>query len=203
MIISDCEQLSETWFAERAGNPGASSFDKIVTSTGASSKQRKQYMYALAGEAITGKKEDIYQNAAMQRGVELEAEARQFFELVEGVEVRQVGLIYPDEQKKYHISPDGVDPETKKFGLEIKCPLVHTHVEYLLENKLPTKYVQQVQGSMLVTGFSHWFFLSYYPGLKPLLIKVERDERFISKLEKELDSFCMELAGLILKIKEM
>jgi predicted phage-related endonuclease len=202
MIVSDCTQLSEEWFAERAGNPGASSFDKIVTSTGAASKQSVDYVKRLAGEAIVGKTEDSHQNFAMQRGIEMQAEALNFFELVEGVEMKEVGICYPDDQKKYHCSPDALSVD-EEVGLEMKCPLIHTHVGYLLDNKLPTKYIQQVQGSMLVTGFDHWFFLSYYPGLKPLLIKVERDEKFIEKLSKELDSFCMELASLIRKLKEM
>ena len=200
MIIIDCQQLDEVWFAERAGKPSASNFDKIVTTKGEPSKQSKNYLYQLAGESITGLKVETYQNAAMQRGIELEPTARSLFEMIHDVEVKQVGLCYPDEQKKYLCSPDGL---IENSGLEIKCPMIHTHVGYLLENKLPTEYIQQVQGSMAVTGFDAWYFMSFFPGLPSLIIKVKRDEAFIDKLKKELDSFCSELVEIVKKLKKI
>jgi len=200
MIPIYCDQMSEVWFAEKTGKPGASSFDKIVTTKGEPSKSAKNYLYQLAGETIVGIKTETYQNAIMQRGIELEPSARSLFEMMYDVEVQQVGLCYPDEQKKYLCSPDGL---LEDAGLEIKCPLIHTHVSYLLGNKLPTDYIQQVQGSMAVTGFSAWWFMSYYPGIKPFIIKVERDNIFIEKLKTVLDSFCLELALTVKKISEL
>lgn len=200
MIIIDCEQMSEQWFAEKAGKPGASSFDKIVTTKGEPSKQAKNYLYQLAGETLTGLKAESYQNAAMIRGIELEPDARSLFEMIHDVEVERVGLCYPDEQKKYLCSPDGL---IGNEGLEIKCPIMHTHVSYLLEQKLPTEYFQQVQGSMAVTGFESWWFMSYYPGIAPFIIKVVRDDVFIAKLTAELNSFCQELAMTVKKLKEL
>jgi putative phage-type endonuclease len=199
MIILDIEQYSEEWFAERSNKPTASNFDKIVTSKGEPSKQSTNYLYQLAGEGITGIKTETYQSPIMQRGLEMEAEAKNLFRFAIG-EVKEVGLIYPDEEKKYSCSPDGF---LEDAGLEIKCPLIHTHVSYLLSQKLPTEYVQQVQGSMLVTGFKKWFFMSYYPALPPLIIEVKRDEKFIDKLRIELDSFCNELVRITCKLKEM
>ena len=201
MYTLDVEQLSEEWFAARCGIPTGSNFDKIVTSRGAPSTQSKQYMYKLAGETIIGIKEETYQNAAMQRGIEIEPEARGLYELMNDVEVDLVGLCYPDEHRDFSCSPDGLVGE--EGGLEIKCPLIHTHVEYLLNGKLPTKYVQQVQGSMLISGRKWWDFMSYYPGLKPLVVRVERDEKFIAKLKSELDKFCNELKAVVQKLKEL
>jgi len=200
MITVDCDQMSEEWFAEKTGKPGASSFDKIVTTKGEPSKSAKNYLYQLAGESIVGIKTETYQNAIMQRGIELEPSARSLFEMIHDVEVKQVGLCYPDEQKKYLCSPDGL---LEDAGLEIKCPMIHTHVSYLLGGKLPTDYFQQVQGSMAVTGFSHWWFMSYFPRMKPLIIKVERDEGFIKKLKAELDNFCLDLVLTVKKLKEI
>ena len=112
-----------------------------------------------------------------------------------------VGLCYLDEHRNFSCSPDGLVGEDG--GLEIKCPLIHTHVEYLLDGKLPTKYVQQVQGSMLISGRKWWDFMSYYPGLKPLVVRVERDEKFIAKLKDELNKFCFELKAIVQKLKEL
>ncbi len=201
MIILDMPQLSPEWFSEHAGKPGASSFNKIVTMKGEPSKQREGYLHQLAAEAITGKKEKTYMSAAMAEGIERENESRLLYELMEGVEVHQVGMVYPDEQKRYLCSPDGlVNDLGKMHGLEMKNVIGKTQVAYLLKSKLPSEYFIQVQGSMLVTGFKRWDFFSYHPGLSPLHIKVKRDENFISKLAKELDTFCDQLALTIKKL---
>ena len=200
MIILDCKQLDETWWKAKCGLPSAGSFDQIVTSKGEPSKQKQKYLYQLAGELVSGIKPESYTNQAMLRGIEMESEARKYFEFVNDVEVNQVGLVYYDEQKQFSCSPDGL---LEDAGLEIKCPLIHTHVGYLLENKLPTDYFQQVQGSMFVTGFNFWNFLSYYPGLPSLMIQVERDEKFIEKLKAEISKFCFELAEITTKLQNL
>lgn len=200
MIILGCAQYSEAWYQAKAGVPSASNFDKIVTSKGEPSKQSQKYLYQLAGEKLLEVMPESYQSEAMKRGLEMEGEARKLFEMAHDTEVSQVGIVYPDEQKKILCSPDGLLGNT---GLEIKCPLIHTHIAYLLEGKLPTEYIQQVQGSMFVTGFEHYFFMSYFPGLKPLILKVERDELFIKKLEAELSKFCLELVGVVRKLKSI
>lgn len=201
MIILDCEQLDDVWFAGRSGIPTASHFDKIVTTKGEPSKQQKAYLYQLAGERITGQKVETYQSPAMKRGVEMEAEAVALYELVEDVETRAVGICYPDDEKKYSCSPDRLIQENG--GLEVKCPLLHTHISYLLRGKLPTDYFAQIQGSLLVTGREYWDFISYYPEVKPLILRVYRNEDFIKKLHAELQKFCMELDKTVKKLKEL
>ena len=199
MIVVDIPQMSEEWFSEKAGRPGSSSFSKIITTKGEPSKQAQDYIYQLAGEAIVGRCEEGYTNWAMQEGVIREAESRELFEIIHGP-VRQVGVVYKDENKAFLCSPDGLKEDS---GLELKNPLLKTHVKYLLSGKLPIEYFQQVQGSMYVTDFTHWYFMSYYPGMLPFILKVERDEKFISKLAEELERFCYDLAVTIRKLKEM
>lgn len=199
MLALQIEQGSAEWHAAKVGVPSASNFDKIITTKGEPSKQAEKYLWRLAGERVSGRSEDAYQNAAMQRGVEMEAEAREFYELTHDVQVERVGIVYPNEDKKYACSPDslvGADG-----GLEIKCPLISTHVGYLLNGSLPAEYFQQVQGNLLVTGRNWWDFLSYFPGLKPLLIRVTRDEKFIKSLSVELEMFCVKLNETIERIK--
>jgi hypothetical protein len=201
MIPVDIEQGSPEWFSEKAYKPSASCFDKIVTSKGERSAQRKAYLYQLAGESIVGQKVETYQSQAMTRGIEMEPEARTLYEMLTDNEVRQVGCCYKDEKKNYLCSPDGlIDPDG---GFEVKCPMVHTHVGYLLKGKLPTAYIQQVQGSMLITGAQWWDFMSYYPELPPLIVRVYPDKEFHEKLEKELNKFVVELEQTIEKLKEL
>lgn len=196
MKVLTCEQRSVEWFQARCGIPTASEFDKIITTTGIQSKQRTKYMYGLAGEKLGGIVEEGYQSAAMLRGNELEAEARAFYELI-NEPVQTVGFCLSEDG--YGASPDGF---VGKNGLiEIKCPIISTHVEYLLKNELPSDYIQQTQGQLLVTGREWVDFVSYYPGLKPLIVRVNRNETFLSLLKKELNTFIQELNEIVEKIK--
>ena len=195
MIIKKMEQGSTEWHKERVGVPSASMFKNIVTMKGEPSKQRKKYLYALAGERIVNDREEVFQNYAMTRGIELEPFARQFFELTTFSKVEQVGLCVHDSGL-FSCSPDGLIKDST-VGLEIKCPLMSTHIEYVLNGKLPADYYQQVHGSMLVTGYDKWYFMSYYPDIKPLIICVERDDVFCDKLHSELVSFCEELEYIV------
>jgi|26BtaG_2_1085354.scaffolds.fasta_scaffold11698_3 putative phage-type endonuclease len=199
MIISETPQGTPEWLTERAGIPTSSSFDMIVTSAGKPSKQRQKYLYTLAAERITGVKTEHYQSVAMQNGIALEDEARSMYEFITGNEVKQVGACFPDEKRRCASSPDGLIG--KDGAIEIKCPSAHTHIEYLLKGKLPVTYFAQVQGQMFVTARKYVHFFSYYPGLKPLLIKVEQDKDFIMALAIELEIFCKELDEVTERLK--
>lgn len=199
MIIVDVVQGTPEWKAARLGVPTASGFDKIITTKGEPSKQAQKYMYQLAAERITGIAEEGYQNGAMQRGSEMEAEARAMYELITGNEVKTDGVCFFDEGKLYGCSPDGLIGDD---GLvEIKCPTSAVHVAYLLNGGLPTEYFQQVQGQLLVTGRKYVDFFSFYPGISPLLVRVERNAEFIKALDTELKAFCKELDKITKKIK--
>ena len=196
MIRLDVEQGSPEWFAARRNIPTASEFGRIIGVTGKVSTA-KSYLYELAGARITGVDKGNFQSAAMARGTEMEPEARAYFELVMGVEVEQVGFIL-DDSKRYGCSPDGLFGDT---GLEVKCPSVHVHIGYLLAGVLPSDYFAQVQGSMLVMGFSHYWFCSYYPGLPALILDVQRDWKFTAALKVALDEFCEELDRVTEKLR--
>lgn len=196
MKIIECVQGTPEWFAAKCGMPSASNFDKILCVDGKVSKQRTKYLNQLAGETITGIAEETYQNATMLRGKEMEAEARQLYQLINNVEVQEVGFCLANG---YGASPDGLVGE--KGLLEIKCPTIAVHVGYLLDNALPVEYFQQIQGQLLVTGREWVDFMSYYPGLKPLIIRIARDKKFLSILKKELEIFCAELKEVIKKIR--
>jgi len=191
MITINVEQGSPEWFAARLGIPTASNFDKIVTSKGETSKQAEKYMYQLAAERITGYPEEGYEGHAMLRGSALESEAKQLYEMTTGEVIEKVGICYPDEKKLFSCSPDGLIGD---HGLlEIKCPQSYAAVGYLLDGGLPSEYVQQVQGQLLVTERQWVDFMVYYPGLKPLIVKVYKDLRFCMLLDANLKDFCKNL----------
>ena len=179
MIVLPHEQRSEGWFAARLGLPTASQFGRIITATGKKSAQFDGYANQLIAERITGEITQVTITEAMQRGTDLEPQARAWYELATGETVEEVGLCLHD-----HIncgaSPDGLVGD---HGLlEIKCPMAKTMVEYLRDGVLPSAYVPQVQGQLWITDREWCDFLAWHPAMKPLTVKVERDEKFIEKL---------------------
>ena len=196
MIILECEQRTEEWYAARKGIPTASDFDKIITSTGKQSTQRKKYMLQLAGERLGGIVDESYQSFAMLQGVEKEADARSLYELAHEP-VKEVGFCLSD-CKKFGCSPDGLVGDE---GLvEIKCPIISTHVGYMIENDVPSEYYCQVQGQLLVTGRKWCDFWSYFPGLPPVWVRETPDDVFQRLLKKELELFCIELDETVKKL---
>ena len=199
MRIFEMEQRSVEWYKVRSGVPTASEFDKIITTKGAISTQRKKYLYQLAGERLGGVVDETYQSFAMQQGVLKEGEARNLYNIASGDEVKQVGFCLSDDGK-YGCSPDGL--VGKDGAYEVKCPLIHTHIGYLIENDVPTDYYTQVQGQLLVTGRKWTDFMSYFPGLKPLIVREEPDEVFQKLLKKALEEFTNELDDLVKRLSK-
>jgi YqaJ-like viral recombinase domain len=188
MLVVECEQRAPEWFAARLGIPTASEFGRILTPTGLVSKQADGYLYELLAEWLTGKPHEGFSGRDwIERGRLLEAEARSWYQLVSDTEVRQVGFVYEDGRKLVGASPDGLIGTTG--GLEIKCPLAHTHVKYLISTELPSEYIPQVQGGMMVTGAEWWDWLSYHPDMPPVKIRVRRDTEYIDRLNVQLAIF--------------
>ena len=199
IIIKDLIQGSEAWFAEKIGKPSASNASMIITNEGKPSKQRDGYLYTLAAERLTGKQENGYKNAAMEGGQEREDESRNMFSLIHNVDIEKVGVIYKDDKKRFLCSPDRI---CKNFGLELKNPLGKTQVKYLLDCGLPSDYFGQVQFSLYVTGFPKWYFMSFVPSMKPLILEVRPDVVYQKSLAKELDAFCDELDKTVERIRK-
>lgn len=197
MKVIDCVQGSSEWIQARCGIPSASCFDQIITTKGEPSTQRKKYLLKLAGERLLGRPEETYQNAVMQRGIELEPEARELYEFITGQECLKTGFWFKDG---YGASPDGVVAE--KGVIEIKSPLLTTHIGYLLDKTLPVAYHQQVNGELLCTEREWCDFMSYYPGLPPFIIRVYPDDKFQKKLKVELALFVEELEEMVDKLRK-
>lgn len=200
IIITDFEQNSPEWYQSRLGSVGASSVDKIITSKGEPSKQRTDYLYQLAGEILTGRAEETYQSQAMINGHEREESSRALFELVYGIEVKQCALVYKDERKLFHCSPDGLVWNNEP--LELKNPMMKTQIKYLLSGKLPPEYFIQTQMQLYVCEKERGHFMSCYDGLRPLIVPVYRDEAFLVKLEHELETFVCDLAEIVEKLSK-
>ena len=196
-------QGSEEWLAMRKGRPTASNFDKIITAAkGDLSKQRFDYMATLISECFCPEFVTWAGNFATDRGNELEPEARQAFMDRTGLNVVQVGFCTQDNGV-VGCSPDALivnDTGDYIAGVELKCPFPATHVKYVADGVLPDDYKQQVHGSMAVTGLNEWHFWSYFPGMRPFHLKIERDD-YTVKVESALEQFMIEYGALSARVK--
>lgn len=201
MIVLDFEQNTPEWYAARLGIPTASNFDKIVTATGARSASRSKYMDELFDEIITGERADKFYGAAMKRGHKNEDESRKYYEFLRDCHVEQPGFCFKDELKRFGSSPDGlVSPDG---GFETKDAAPHVQEKRLIEGWTGSEYHRQVMGNMMVTGREWWDLVSYCRGLSPVIIRFERDEHFISLLEKEVNLFCDELDERVRRVRNI
>ena len=120
-----------------------------------------------AAERITGrfadKKQKGFTNFHMDRGIEMEDEARLALELETGLEFQEVGLVEIDDYTVF--SPDGIiySEMIKKIvcGLELKCKDNKGHLICLSEGSKTHKW--QVGGSLVLSNAEKWIFSSYNP----------------------------------------
>jgi len=193
--IIDCEQGSLDWHRARLGIPTASRFADILAK--GDGKMRARYLRDLAGEIYTGEPDtEGFTNAHMERGKLWEADAREHYAFTNDVEPQQVGFI---RNGRAGASPDSLIGEVG--GLEIKTALRHIQIERLQRGGMPPEHKAQVQGCLWITGREWWDFMSYAPGLPPLIVRVPRDEAYIDQLTKAVDAFNEELDALVASIR--
>lgn len=182
------EQRSPEWRKARLGIPTASSFDKIITPSGAPSGQAQSYMCRLVGERLLDRslEEDISGVKWVQHGHTFEFEAVRAFEKITNEKCEAVGFVTTPDGR-WGASPDRLI-YGKNIALEIKCPSPWKHIEYTLYG--PGKdYKPQVQGQMLVGGYGLVYFFSYFPGMPSRVWRYERDDGYIELMKKALTLF--------------
>ena len=193
------EQGTPEWFEARLGVVTASRFADVMAKgrSGAESKTRRTYMLTLLGERLTGEVQESYSNNHMERGQEMEADARAAYEFQSGNDVRQVGFVRKDDN--IGASPDGLIDEDGL--LEIKTKLPHRHLDCLLSEKVPTEHTAQIQGQLWVCEREWLDFVSYWPGLPLFVKRVNRDDPYIKTMSEAVDKFVSDMADLEAKLR--
>lgn len=190
-------QGSDEWKQLRLGRVTASRVADIVakTKTGYSAS-RANYLAQLIAERLTGSPAETYTNAAMQHGVDTEPEARDAYQFYQGVTVEQVAFVPHPKIDQAGASPDGLVGDDGM--LEIKCPQPAAHLETLLTQKIPEKYVTQMMWQLACSGRQWVDYVSYNPSfpehMRLFCKRVHRDDKRISELETEIAGFLLEMA---------
>lgn len=197
------EQGSEAWLQLRLGKITASRITDVIAQVkSGEAAGRENYRIELVCERLTGKPTEGFTNAHMERGTELEPFARAWYEVERNEFVKQVPFVDHPTIKNAGASPDGIIGE----GLiEIKCPMAKTHIKYLLEDRVPAKYMPQMAWQMACTNSKWVDFISYCPEMPKdmqLFIKrYERDDAYIAELEAKVVEFDIEVEQVIARLK--
>lgn len=176
-------QQSPEWFQTRKLKLTASCAQAI----GNNGKGLESLVRGLVRCHITGTVEDEFSSDDTGRGNELEAVARDIYELDKNVKVETVGFIEADEHVGF--SPDGLIGDDGL--LEIKCPDNKKYYDILLdgEKSIDTKYVWQVQMQLLLSGRAWADLVFYNPNFREsmLIFRITPDEEKFRSLEEGLE----------------
>lgn len=194
-IFEDIEQGGEEWHRLRRGMPTASVF-KVLMARTEEKKGRTTLLHKLAGERLCGEPAENYTNQFMERGKSMEDEARQHYAFVRDCEPRRVGFI---KNGKTGCSPDALIGDDGL--LEIKTASPHILIPMLLKGAFPMEHYAQCQGALMVAERKWCDLIVYWPKMKPLIVRCERDESYIAELRDAVDVFDLDLRRLCEKLK--
>lgn len=196
--IIECEQGTDAWYEARRGVVTASMFaDVLAKGKGtAESKTRRRYLLQLAGERLTGVPAEPYSNVHLERGKEMEPEARDMYAFAHDAPLTRVGFIL---NGRAGCSPDALVGDDG--ALEIKTALPHILIDYLIRDEFPPEHKAQTQGVLWVTG-RRWIDLAvYWPGLPLFVKRASRDEAYIADLALAVDAFNAELDETVERVR--
>ena len=166
MKISNTPQGTPEWFEERKG--------KITGSTaGGLLVKSDTLLIELLVTATGDELPEVYVNSAMERGTELEPEARQELEAYTGLKFNEVGFCTHDEISILGISPHGIT-ECGTMMWEIKCPEAKKHLTTCYNDEIPKDNIDQCIHYFTVNEkLEKLYFMSYRPEntIKPIFVK--------------------------------
>lgn len=180
------EQRTVEWFEARRGKFTASKVSCLIGKTITATAHT--YILEKIVESVYGIKEGIT-TEAMNWGIEHEEEAVEYYSLISGTDVQEVGF--------YSYSPNfGGSPDGLIVGegvIEIKCPFNPiNHLRYGLcktpkdLKKLSKANYWQCVANMLATDTGYCDFMSYDPRLegaaKMFILRIERDKEAETEL---------------------
>lgn len=206
MTIHTVDQRTAEWFALRAGRlTGSCAKDMLAKIKTGEAVARRDLRYKLVAERLSGQsQEDTYVNAAMQWGIDHEAEAVAAYEAAAGVFVDPIGFVAHDDLL-VGTSPDGF------IGLDgilsIKCPKTATHIRYLRDGLEPAEHAAQNTHELWLTGRAWIDFVSYDPrlpeGLRLFIRRVTRTAAQLGEYHQEATAFLADVEAELQAVQSL
>jgi len=197
------EQRTQEWLNERVGFITGSRLNDVLAKK--ETAARKNYLLQIAIERINKKPaEPMFVNDAMQRGIDKEDEAVICFESKQDIFTEKCGFIKSKDIPWLGASPDRL--VGSDAILECKVPNTLTHINYIIDNKLPAKYKAQVHAQMLVAERDRGYFMSWddraVEGMELFVVEFKKDNEYMDNLIKEVALFNKEAEELVEQLLE-
>ena len=191
-------QRSPEWHLLRAGRVnGSTAKDVLARIAKGEAAARRDLRVQLALETVLGTscEDSTYINADMQRGIDLEAEARAAYEMQTGHIVRECGYL-SSTTSHIGLSPDGVIGDFEGL-VEIKVPRSATHWGYIEAGGTGLHQAQLTHALLLCHDVPWIDFVSYDsrfpPALQLVVTHVTRDMLKLDDYSVALEQFLIEV----------
>ena len=169
-IEHDVAQRTAAWHALRAGRVNGSTAKAVLAKVGkGEAASRRDLRVQLALERVLGTSCDdsTFVNSDMQRGIDLEPEARAAYEMATGRVVGEIGFVSSTRQSIGY-SPDGAIGDYEGL-VEIKVPRAATHWGYLQHGGTGLHSAQLTHALHVCHDVPWVDFVSYDPRFPPAL----------------------------------
>jgi len=212
VIVINCSQGSREWLNARAGAITASEVSTALSVMKRKSDGREigdptaasdRYATDTAFERISGEPYgEPPKSWILERGHELEPQARMAYEIRTGNLAGESGLILTDD-RKFGYSSDGIVGDDRL--IEIKCPIDSVKIRYIRATHDLSEYQHQIQTGLWITGRKWRDFIMYAPALKAankslFYKRVMRDDDFINDMEKKLWAFDARVESIVAEL---
>ena len=182
MKLHKVKQKTPEWIQLRLDHPLTASQAQAIATGG---KGLETLCWTKIAEKYSSAEPEDITNHHIDRGNELEEQARAMYELETGTIVKEVGFVTNDEYPLAGASPDGL---IEGGGIEIKCFADPKHFRFILEEKIESQYIWQMQMQMLIGEYDFVDFVAFNPNYTQSLvvIRVEKDKEKQEKLKEGL-----------------
>lgn len=175
------DQRSPEWFSDKLGLLTGSRAPALA----GTADRRRTLAYELTGELLVREQLSTFSNRHTERGLEDEDGSIARYELQTGNDVTQYGLIVSQTNPLFGYSPDGLVNDDGIVEVKSRIPAQHIRA---IDQGVPKDAVAQVQWGMYVCDRAWADYVSFCRELPPfaqlLIVRLERDDETIAKLEK-------------------
>lgn len=155
----DIQQHTAEWLEVRYGKIGGT----LASGLFVKSDNLLDEILAAKCEDFDLDAEDDFQSKDMQRGIELEPEARERLSQYTGIAFKECGWLQSEENELLGVSPDGIN-ENETICCEIKCPGAKKHLQTIKANDIPLDNIDQCLNYFTVNPkLEKLYFCSFRP----------------------------------------